>query len=162
MSSKWAKGSGGPAGDEAYNLIAFDTTQITHPDNRTSPRPDGPCHPLSAAAHPPAVAFNARQDPDVFVERTGPLDTDGTTQAVAVDWAVRRLMPLECERLQGFPDGYTQVPYRGKPAVDGPRYKALGNSMAVNAMQWIGERVAFVEGIHEDQREAAASGRWTT
>ena len=59
-------------------------------------------------------------------------------------WAVRRLTPTECERLQGFPDGYTAVPYRGKPASDGPRYKALGNSMAVNCMRWIGRRIAMV------------------
>jgi len=58
---------------------------------------------------------------------------------------VRRLTPTECERLQGFPDGYTQVPYRGKPAADGPRYKALGNSMAVPCMAWIGKRIAAVE-----------------
>jgi DNA (cytosine-5)-methyltransferase 1 len=60
--------------------------------------------------------------------------------------AVRRLMPIECERLQAFPDGYTQVPARGKPAADGPRYKALGNSMCVNVMRWIGERIQRVEG----------------
>lgn len=58
--------------------------------------------------------------------------------------AVRRLTPTECERLQGFPDGYTAVPYRNKPAADGPRYKALGNSMAVPCMAWIGRRVAMV------------------
>jgi DNA (cytosine-5)-methyltransferase 1 len=57
--------------------------------------------------------------------------------------AVRRLTPRECERLQGFPDDYTAVPYRGKPAADGPRYKALGNSMAVPVMRWIGERIAL-------------------
>ena len=58
--------------------------------------------------------------------------------------AVRRLTPTECERLQGFPDGWTRIPYRGKPAEecpDGPRYKALGNSMAVPVMRWIGERI---------------------
>jgi len=54
---------------------------------------------------------------------------------------VRRLTPRECERLQGFPDDYTLVPSRGKPAADGPRYKALGNSMAVPVMRWIGERI---------------------
>jgi DNA (cytosine-5)-methyltransferase 1 len=59
--------------------------------------------------------------------------------------AVRRLTPRECERLQGFPDDYTLVPYRGKPAADGPRYKALGNSMAVPVMRWIGERIQMVE-----------------
>lgn len=56
-------------------------------------------------------------------------------------WRVRRLMPVECERLQGMPDGYTQVPYRGKPAADAPRYKAVGNSMAVPCIAWIGERL---------------------
>lgn len=57
---------------------------------------------------------------------------------------VRRLTPLECERLQGFPDDYTKIPYRGKPAdecPDGLRYKAIGNSMAVPVMRWIGERM---------------------
>jgi DNA (cytosine-5)-methyltransferase 1 len=63
------------------------------------------------------------------------------------NWAVRRLTPRECERLQGFPDDYTQVPHRGKPAADGPRYKALGNSMAVNCMRWIGRRIEMVESI---------------
>jgi len=57
---------------------------------------------------------------------------------------VRRLTPRECERLQGFPDDYTQVPYRNKPAADGPRYKALGNSMAVPVIRWIGERIEQV------------------
>ncbi len=62
--------------------------------------------------------------------------------------AVRRLTPKECERLQGFPDDYTLIPWRGKPAAlcpDGPRYKALGNSMAVPVMRWLGERIIFVE-----------------
>jgi DNA (cytosine-5)-methyltransferase 1 len=57
------------------------------------------------------------------------------------DMQVRRLTPTECERLQGFPDGYTLVPHRGKPAADGPRYKSLGNSMAVPVMAWIGKRI---------------------
>lgn len=60
---------------------------------------------------------------------------------------VRRLTPRECERLQGFPDDYTDIPYRNKEhAPDGPRYKALGNSMAVPVMRWIGERIRMVEG----------------
>jgi site-specific DNA-cytosine methylase len=61
---------------------------------------------------------------------------------------VRRLTPRECERLQGFPDDWTLIPWRGKPAdqcPDGPRYKALGNSMAVNCMEWIGERIDMIE-----------------
>lgn len=61
---------------------------------------------------------------------------------------VRRLTPLECERLQGFPDGHTQIAWKGKPAEDcpdGPRYKAIGNSMAVPVMRWIGRRIAAVD-----------------
>ena len=58
---------------------------------------------------------------------------------------VRRLTPRECERLQGFPDDYTLVPYRGGLAADGPRYHALGNSMPVPVMRWIGERIAIVD-----------------
>lgn len=50
-------------------------------------------------------------------------------------------MPIEAERLQGFPDGFTRITYRNKPALDGPRYKALGNSMAVPVMRWILDRV---------------------
>ena len=61
--------------------------------------------------------------------------------AAMVGMAVRRLTPVECERLQGFPDGHTDVPYRGKPASDGPRYKAIGNSMAVPCMAFIGLRI---------------------
>jgi DNA (cytosine-5)-methyltransferase 1 len=71
----------------------------------------------------------------------------GRTQSVAAAMQVRRLTPRECERLQGFPDDYTLIPYRGKPAADGPRYKALGNSMAVPVMAWIGRRIALVEQI---------------
>ena len=130
-----------------------------------------------------AHAFDARQS-DVIQhgDRTGPLDTDGHSVAVAftqnqrdevrevgvvgalaaepgmkqqtylatgaTTMQVRRLTPRECERLQGFPDGYTAIPWRGKPASecpDGPRYKALGNSMAVPVMRWIGERIAAVD-----------------
>ncbi|MFA7667769.1 MAG: DNA cytosine methyltransferase [Burkholderiaceae bacterium] len=61
--------------------------------------------------------------------------------------AVRRLTPRECERLQGFPDNYTLVPHRGKPAADGPRYKALGNSWAVPVARWVGERIEQVESL---------------
>ena len=70
------------------------------------------------------------------------------THAVAHAMTVRRLTPRECERLQGFPDDWTMIPWRKKPAEDcpdGPRYKSLGNSMAVNVMAWIGERIAGVE-----------------
>ena len=61
--------------------------------------------------------------------------------------AVRRLTPVECERLQGFPDSYTDIKSKNKPTPDGPRYKALGNSMAVPVMAWIGQRIEQVEAI---------------
>jgi DNA (cytosine-5)-methyltransferase 1 len=69
------------------------------------------------------------------------------SHAVATQSAVRRLTPRECERLQGFPDDYTLTPHRNKPMADGPRYKALGNSMAVPVMHWIGKRIQMVEDI---------------
>lgn len=66
---------------------------------------------------------------------------------------VRRLLPSECERLQGMPDDYTRIPWKGKPeedCPDGPRYKAIGNSMAVNVMRWVGERIQYVEENYHD------------
>lgn len=60
---------------------------------------------------------------------------------------IRRLTPRECERLQGFPDDYTAITYRGKPAADGPRYKSLGNSMAVPVMHWILRRIEAVDAL---------------
>jgi len=65
----------------------------------------------------------------------------------AISMAVRRLTPVECERLQGFPDNYTDIKLKNKPTPDGPRYKALGNSMAVPVMTWIGQRIQKVEDI---------------
>lgn len=63
-----------------------------------------------------------------------------------IPWhGVRRITPLEAERLQGFPDGWTDIPWRGRPAPDRLRYRALGNAMCVNVMRWIGERIADVE-----------------
>ncbi len=71
--------------------------------------------------------------------------TDLVASAANDNYAVRRLTPREFERLQGFPDDWTLVPYRGKPAADGPRYKAMGNSMAVPVMRWIGYRIKQFE-----------------
>jgi DNA (cytosine-5)-methyltransferase 1 len=87
---------------------------------------------------------------------TGSTNTSGPK--VLDGWAVRRLTPRECERLQGFPDDYTLVEYRGKPAADGPRYKALGNSMAVNVMRWIGTRIEAVDRIESLSRDGVSVG----
>jgi len=73
--------------------------------------------------------------------------SSGPPNLLRTQMAVRRLTPRECERLQGFPDDYTLIEYRGKLASDGPRYKALGNSMAVPVIRWLGERIAAVDAI---------------
>jgi site-specific DNA-cytosine methylase len=87
-------------------------------------------------------------------EPTGPLLKGSPTgggrplPAIATAMQVRRLTPVECERLQGFPDNYTNIPWRkSTESPDGPRYKAMGNSMAVPVMRWIGERIAAVEAL---------------
>lgn len=147
----------GGTGERGYidpvntTLVAFDTTQMTSVANRSNPKAGDPCHPLASGAHPPAVAFDARQSDVIqYGEKTGPLDTDGHSVATLTEMQVRRLTPRECERLQGFHDDYTLTPYRGKPAADGPRYKALGNSMAVPVMHWIGKRIKQVQDIGKE------------
>ena len=204
MSSKWAKGSGGPAGDEAYNLVAAapfspPLTQNPYGDHESreallvahSLRGEGfdasedgtgrgtplvpvgfqsvdhgadACLNLSPTLRrhdPMAVAFEMRgREGGAMPE--GPHDTANIRAAsggpsrsyVAEPWAVRRLTPIECERLQGFPDDFTRIPYRGKPAhkcPDGPRYKALGNSWAVNCADWLAERIGHVEAILQSE-----------
>ena len=75
---------------------------------------------------------------------------NGDPGTIATSTAVRRLTPTECERLQGFPDGHTLIPWRNRVRTecpDGPRYKALGNSMAVPVMRWIGERIASINSL---------------
>jgi DNA (cytosine-5)-methyltransferase 1 len=222
--------------------IPFDTTQITSKANYSKPEAGDPCHPLTAGAHPPAIAqpmalqqiadcltaaygtkwngnasatngslFAAQpisfsgqmSNPQTDVEMTqtlqaknpmavavpmtnrsngnvleqpcypistqnalgrvngredwplglgndgdpAPTLTKAHGQGVAIGMAVRRLTPVECERLQGFPDNYTDIQPKGKATPDGPRYKALGNSMAVPVMAWIGKRIQEVENI---------------
>lgn len=127
--------------------LPFDTTQVTSVINRSNPQPGDPCHSLMRGGAAPSVAFpvaaptlTSANDPSRL-----PQSSEVTQQVAAVHtatMAVRRLTPRECERLQGFPDDWTAITYRGKPAADGPRYKALGNSMAVNVMRWLGERIS--------------------
>lgn len=116
--------------------------------------------------HPHAVAFaqntrdEVRVDPVICMaddnaksaideDMCGSLKVGGSAPSIAQRrMVVRRLTPKECERLQGFPDDWTKVPYRGKPAEecpDGPRYKAIGNSFAVPVVRWIGERIAMAD-----------------
>ena len=248
VSSKWAKGSGGPAGDEAYNLVhgyvpeqsptlqADCGSRVRNADvpllagtwwngDDTAPTltrkhdhrmPDagmfsdvlqplaiktaqtssngigvaedvaytldgaqgqaiafsakdygGDAGPLSPtlrsgthdASHAnggvmPAVAWTASEQANGFAwERPhyptltagAPTDTSNIQHGVRIGTVVRRLTPRECERLQGLPDDWTLVPYRGKPASDAPRYKAIGNGMAMPVLRWIGQRIALVE-----------------
>lgn len=134
-----------------HDAIAFDTTQVTSHENRSQPGPGRPVHTLSGKAHAPAVAFAELADP-IAANQARTYTREGTHNFRISNVAhsavgVRRLTPRECERLQGFPDDYTLIPYRGKPAKDGPRYEALGNSMAVPEIRWIGERIAAVDEI---------------
>lgn len=122
VTRKWAKGSGGPAGDECYNMVADAAATF----QQSSMKGRG------------TIGYDASGV-------TKPVKTQTDGQMVHAGMAVRRLTPRECERLQGFPDDYTAIPWRKKPAADcpdGPRYKALGNSWAVPVVHWIGQRIA--------------------
>jgi DNA (cytosine-5)-methyltransferase 1 len=173
------KAAGSATQQDAENgmLIAFDTTQITSKDNRCQPQPGAPCHPLASQAHPPAIAFQChgsnvgemgtlrKGDGGVtsgvpfvaecadtltaFWERSKGASAGNNHGVIYPSAGVRRLMPVECERLQAFPDGYTAITYRGKPAADGPRYKSLGNSMSVTVIRWILQRIKFVDALLE-------------
>lgn len=131
-----------------------------HPTQDPISSTDGTTHAMGTGskggAATVAVAFSAKDHgadagelaPTLRAMGHGASHANGGGQvAVAAAMQVRRLTPRECERLQGFPDNWTAIPWRGRPAAecpDGPRYKALGNSMAVPCMRWIGERIAEV------------------
>jgi DNA (cytosine-5)-methyltransferase 1 len=96
----------------------------------------------------PAVAYASDLSPTLGRESYSPSKASSGQMVdftIGYKSSVRRLTPRECERLQGFPDDYTLIPYRNRMAADGPRYKAMGNSMAVPVMRWIGERISEVE-----------------
>ena len=104
-----------------------------------------------------AVAFQSSQSGVRIDDVHATLDSNNGPRrhnGALLGMQVRRLTPRECERLQGFPDDYTLIQHRGKPAADGPRYKALGNSWAVPCARWIGDRIAAVDAL--ERMEAAA------
>ena len=120
------------------------------------------CAPTVVAKGPGAVSFEpgiARREGALhrFVSELASTlrsDMGDNLLAVAIDYIVRRLTPLECERLQGLPDGYTKIPYRGKSAEDcpdTPRYKALGNGWAVNCARWICQRIQNYDRKHTEE-----------
>jgi DNA (cytosine-5)-methyltransferase 1 len=102
----------------------------------------GPMYTLNATGvHGVAQVVHGTQDPCVSDIAFAQGRNNGGENVLVNRMAVRRLTPTECERLQGFPDGYTDIQPNGKATPDGPRYKALGNSMAVPVMKWIGNRI---------------------
>jgi DNA (cytosine-5)-methyltransferase 1 len=170
---------------DTETLIPFDTTQITSAINRSRPEPNDPRHALAKGAHPPAVAVSLRgRDGGATAELGGEVSPtlhtasggggsmphvmafhqtqdpisgevspalSRTSMGMGMGSLVRRLTPRECERLMGFPDDYTAIP----GAKDGPRYAALGNSIAVPVLAWIGRRIAAVDALAAADEEAA-------
>ena len=146
------------ATDQNAQVVAIQERAVSENPNNgpdgAGIRQDGAAYTLEARTVTQAVAFDLRgREGGAMPE--GPHDTANLRAAsggssrsyVAQPWAVRRLTPTECHRLQGFPDGFCDIPWRGKDhAPDGPMYRALGNSMAVNVMEWIGRRIELVEG----------------
>jgi site-specific DNA-cytosine methylase len=138
--------------------MAFDPTQITSKGNVSQPRPGDPSHPLLAGA----------RSPHIVLSRPSPASNQFCSRLWMSHISVRRLTPRECERLQGLPDDYTLIPhgaaYRRTPkdtqwlryvlqsqnissldqarlAADGPRYRSIGNAIAVPCLVWIGSRL---------------------
>jgi hypothetical protein len=151
-------------GDRDKPSISVSDTAFCLPANAMSDRGQAVAHALRGEGFDASEDGTGRGTPLVPVAPTltahndpsrSPQSSEVTQQVAAVHAAsmtVRRLTHRECERLQGFPDDYTLIPWRKKAAEecpDGPRYKALGNSMACNCMAWIGERIAAVEARHD-------------
>jgi DNA (cytosine-5)-methyltransferase 1 len=150
-----ARHDSSPCADRGQNIIAF-SGQSLGCDSDLAPTLDTGAEHHNRGIH--AFMENVRAELRIS-EQTDALTRGGGKPgqgyaAAMVGSQVRRLTPRECERLQGFPDDYTLVPYRGNLAADGPRYKALGNSMAVPVMRWIGERIAMVEALQSQSLAA--------
>jgi DNA (cytosine-5)-methyltransferase 1 len=163
VTSKWMKGSGGPSGNETGNMVLSPTPKYfeSHPNDSRVTGPHDVGNSVTSrwgtgGGNTPIVAepmsFDTAQITSkanrTKVEPGLPASTlaKGSAMHVATPMVIRRITPTEAERLQGFSDGYTNIPWRGKPeSPDGPRYKALGNSMAVPVMRWIGERIKDVD-----------------
>jgi len=137
---------------ETQSLIVYESNQITSPTNRSKGSSEL-CHTLTTGEHHGLVVPDIAQTITAHQHRSGGAsagNNPGLVNAIYTYNRVRRLTPVEYERLQGFPDNYTQIPYRGRPAekcADGPRYRAVGNSIATPILKWIGERIEMVERI---------------
>lgn len=157
VSAKWAKGTGGPSGDECQNLVVTHALTARHDSSEDGTGRIVPCLTAQAGesgkgdAAPVLLAFSGKDD-GRDVDALAPTlramnhaesrDNGGGQVAIAggdnTGFIVRRLTPLECERLQGFPDGWTD----GQS--DAKRYSQLGNAVCVNVMEWIGQRIVSV------------------
>jgi DNA (cytosine-5)-methyltransferase 1 len=146
-----------PCADRSQNVVAFPSWLSATQWVGTS---QANISPALTRLTPMAVAYSRSVGTDCYNgaitgDVAATLGTPGSSvnasgPTVMTSMQLRRLTPRECERLQGFPDDYTLIPYRGRPyrghaaysCPDGPRYKSIGNSMAVPVMRWIGERIA--------------------
>ena len=154
-----ALSTGGGKPGQGVPMIAFPAnlsgTQCASAENLS---------PSLGALNPTAVAFNMHKSGNkasslgISEDRTDCLIATANSPFAVQQMGrqVRRLTPEECEALQGFSRGYTNVPHRNKPAADGPRYKALGNSWAVPCARWIGERIESVEALSRTEQRVAA------
>jgi DNA (cytosine-5)-methyltransferase 1 len=150
-------GDGFTVGGPMYTLNATGVHGVAQPtfalDEYNQSGHKEVCYPLRTAMGDGIPKVNVTQPIGLDEEQNAVVDGFGTLKArtagggfegsvMQTNMAVRRLTPTECERLQGFPDSYTNIPWRKKEeSPDGPRYKALGNSMAVPVMAWIGKRI---------------------
>jgi DNA (cytosine-5)-methyltransferase 1 len=160
VTADYAKGAGvndGRKGSPRNLLpIPFDTTQITSKGNYSHPKAGNPCHPLAESSHAPAVAFSIHEKADpgflngsgVRAEISFTLEARHHNHSVGGEFGVRRLMPIECERLQGFPDGWTEG------HSDSARYRMIGNAVVSNVAEWIGRRIlAATSSSHPSQSD---------
>ena len=153
---------------ERTSTLAFDTTQVTCARNRSNPQWDGPCHTLSAVGDVPSVCIESYAEGSFSQFREGEVGTlrasggclGGGSETLVAELrktpaGIRRLTPVECERLQGFPDNWTRIAWNGKPeelCPNGRRYKAVGNSMAVPVMAWLAQGIVLTEEQHGRDR----------
>jgi DNA (cytosine-5)-methyltransferase 1 len=172
-----------------HTTVAFDTTQVTSGKNYSHPKDGDPCHPLASTAHAPAIAFtertrsegrNLETSEDVAYAVTNPGSGGRTHSRQLLDpqMAVRRLTPLETERLQGLPDLWTYIPLRRVKrdrlqspkkdrymeidgevwlmAADGPRYRAVGNGMALPVIRYLGLRMIEADRLLKEAEDKEA------
>ena len=153
--------TGGGKPGQSYPAIAFMVKDYGGDAGEVAPTLRAGTHDKSHAnaGVMPAVAVQESQMGCREYDTSGSLRANGPGHdpvgtRIRFGMRVRRLLPIECERLQGFPDDWTLIERRGKPAADGPRYRALGNAMAVPCIAWVLGRLAFVDSIINHKRAA--------